>query len=93
MKKTLFAILLMILVFPVLCQADTYVGGYYRSDGTYVQPHYRSSPNSYKYDHYGSDNDSGSSYDNPYTRDYDNDGTPNYIDYDDDNDGTWDDNE
>ena len=26
--------------------ADTYVHGYTRSDGTYVQPHYRSSPNS-----------------------------------------------
>ncbi len=25
--------------------ADTYVRGYYRRDGTYVQPHYRSSPN------------------------------------------------
>lgn len=24
--------------------ADTYVRGYYRNDGTYVQPHYRSSP-------------------------------------------------
>jgi len=23
---------------------DVYVDGYYRSDGTYVQPHYRSSP-------------------------------------------------
>ena len=26
--------------------ADTYVNGYYKSNGTYVQPHYRSSPNS-----------------------------------------------
>ena len=25
--------------------ADTYVRGYTRRDGTYVQPHYRSSPN------------------------------------------------
>ena len=24
---------------------DVYVNGYYRSDGTYVQPHYRSAPN------------------------------------------------
>ena len=24
---------------------DVYVQGYYRSDGTYVQPHYRSAPN------------------------------------------------
>ena len=26
--------------------ADTYVNGYYKSNGTYVAPHYRSSPNS-----------------------------------------------
>jgi hypothetical protein len=26
--------------------AQTYVDGYYRSNGTYVAPHYRSSPNS-----------------------------------------------
>lgn len=26
--------------------ADTYVNGYFRSDGTYVQPHYRSNPDS-----------------------------------------------
>lgn len=32
--------------------ADTWVSGYYRSDGTYVQGHYRSSPNQYKYDNY-----------------------------------------
>ena len=26
-------------------QGDVYVQGYYRSDGTYVQPHFRSAPN------------------------------------------------
>jgi hypothetical protein len=26
--------------------ADQYVNGYYKKDGTYVQPHYRSSPDS-----------------------------------------------
>ena len=25
---------------------DVYVSGYYRKNGTYVQPHYRSAPNS-----------------------------------------------
>lgn len=30
----------------VVAHADTYVRGYTRSDGTYVAPHYRSSPNS-----------------------------------------------
>ena len=33
----------LILSSPLL--ADTYVNGYYRSNGTYVAPHYRSSPN------------------------------------------------
>ena len=34
----------LILSSPLL--ADTYVNGYYRSNGTYVDSHYRSSPNS-----------------------------------------------
>ncbi|MCX6753012.1 MAG: hypothetical protein NTW62_01535 [Candidatus Nomurabacteria bacterium] len=35
-------------------KADAYVsvGGYYRSNGTYVQPYVRSSPNALKYDNY-----------------------------------------
>jgi len=32
--------------------ADVYVRGYYRSDGTYVQPHYRSSPDGNPYNNY-----------------------------------------
>ena len=42
--------------------ADTYVRGYYKSNGTYVQPHYRSSPNSAT-----SDNWSTYGNTNPYT--------------------------
>jgi len=30
-----------------------YVNGYTRKDGTYVEPHYRSSPNSTQQDNYG----------------------------------------
>lgn len=33
-------------------QADTYVDGYYRSNGTYVEPHYRSDKNSTVYDNW-----------------------------------------
>jgi len=29
-----------------------YVSGYYRSNGTYVRPHYRSNPNGLRYDNY-----------------------------------------
>jgi len=65
---------------------DVYVDGYYRSDGAYVRPHVRSSPNSSRSDNYGpSRNDSQLM--NPRSRDNDRDGTLNYLDYDDDNDG------
>ena len=42
--------------------ADTYVRGYVRPDGTYVQPHYQSSPNQTKTDNYSSQGNI-----NPYT--------------------------
>ena len=43
-------------------QADVYVNGYYKSNGTYVQPHYRSSPNSTTYDNWSTRGNT-----NPYT--------------------------
>lgn len=71
---------------------DVYVKGYTRSDGTYVRPHVRSSPDSYKSNNYGpSKRDSELM--NPRSRDYDKDGTPNYLDNDDDNDGKLDNND
>ena len=42
--------------------ADTWVNGYTKSNGTYVQGHYRSSPDSYKNNNWST---SGNS--NPYT--------------------------
>lgn len=42
--------------------ADQSVRGYYRSNGTYVQPHYRSSPNSTRNDNYSTRGNT-----NPYT--------------------------
>ena len=45
-----------------LAIADVQVKGYFRSNGTYVQPHYRSSPNST-----GLDNFSTKGNVNPYT--------------------------
>jgi len=71
---------------------DVFVKGYYRRDGTYVRPHIRSSPNRYKWDNYGPSKNSFELM-NPQARDYDNDGIPNYLDYDDDNDGLYDDND
>ena len=43
--KTLIAIALLVTSI-VGASAQVHVNGYYRKDGTYVQPHYRSSPNS-----------------------------------------------
>ena len=42
--------------------ADTYVKGYTKKDGTYVQPHYRSDPNSNKQDNFSTRGNT-----NPYT--------------------------
>ena len=42
--------------------AQTYVNGYTRSNGTYVAPHYRSSPNSTTFDNYSTRGNV-----NPYT--------------------------
>jgi hypothetical protein len=53
----LFALLISFSLF-----ADTYVKGYYRKNGTYVQPHYRSTANGTK-----SDNWSTKGNVNPYT--------------------------
>lgn len=51
MKKILFAILSLFFAASAV-QADVYVHGYYRKDGTYVQPHYRSNPNSTRNDNW-----------------------------------------
>lgn len=42
--------------------ADTYVNGYYKQNGTYVQGHYRSAPNDTKLDNYSTRGNT-----NPYT--------------------------
>lgn len=51
MIKWLISILIFTLAnLNLLCQVK--VKGYYRANGTYVQPHYRTSPNSTPYDNY-----------------------------------------
>ena len=87
------ALLLAILLFPAFVYAgDAWVNGYYRSDGTYVQGHYRSAPDGQKWNNYGpkSKKEKKGNYFSPYTRDNDRDGTSNYLDMDDDNDGILD---
>lgn len=46
MKKTLAILILLAIVCSISFSADAavHVRGYYRSSGTYVQPHYRSNP-------------------------------------------------
>lgn len=55
MKKVLLLVLFFVFSFSFVSpnSADaTYVRGYYRSNGTYVQPYHRTSPNSTYRDNY-----------------------------------------
>lgn len=65
MKKLILAALILASS-PVL--ADEYVHGYYRQNGTYVEPHYQTPPNGNPYDNYSTRGNS-----NPYT------GQPGYV--------------
>lgn len=61
MKIKYFFLLLLIFSLDVV-SAQTYVRGYTKKDGTYVEPHYRSSPNGTKSDNYSTKGNY-----NPYT--------------------------
>ena len=50
------------IAFPTAALADTYVHGYHRKDGTYVAPHYRSDPDSSRFNNYSTRGNV-----NPYT--------------------------
>jgi hypothetical protein len=58
MKKFLIPFLLIGLVLFLFSinftEAYVRVRGYFRRDGTYVQPHYRTYPNKYKFDNWSS---------------------------------------
>jgi hypothetical protein len=62
MKKILFLLVLASLIIPEVMAREVPVRGGYRSDGTYVQPHYRTSPNSTQSDNWGTKGNT-----NPYT--------------------------
>ena len=64
MRKWILALVVLVML-AGSAFADVYVSGHYRSNGTYVQPHYRSSPNSTT-----SDNWSTRGNQNPYTGQY-----------------------
>ena len=44
--------LAIVFIFPAASQADEYVSGYERRNGTYVETYYRTSPNSTTLDNY-----------------------------------------
>lgn len=75
MKKVTvkLAVLVMILATCISAYADVYVRGYYRSNGTYVSPHYRSNPDGNFYNNW-------STYPNvnPYTGSIGTRRTPSY---------------
>lgn len=60
MKKLLFSVLALVIFVGMVgtfgagkAEAYSYrVNGYYRSSGTYVQPYYRTSPDSYRWNNY-----------------------------------------
>ena len=54
MKKLLFAAAFVLVVLCTGAYADTYVNGYYRKDGTYVQGHYKTPNDPYFYNNYSS---------------------------------------
>lgn len=62
MKKTFLLYFVTILFLPIFTNAAVYVHGYYRSNGTYVQPHYRSNPDGNPYNNWSYPGNT-----NPYT--------------------------
>lgn len=60
--KTLILSVIFALVTLATAYGQTYVHGYYRSNGTYVQPHHRSTPNSTNTDNWSTRGNI-----NPYT--------------------------
>lgn len=90
MRKVLLLVAWVLVLSSICYSKDVYIEGYYRKDGTYVRPHYRSSPDKYKWNNYGPSK-SDRELLNPNLRDNDKDGIPNRYDIDDDNDSIYDD--
>jgi len=90
MKSKIVSLIGILLMSSPAYAKDVYVNGYYRKDGTYVQPHIRSAPDGIRSNNYGPSRNANE-YLSPRTRDNDVDGIPNYLDVDDDDDGFVDD--
>ncbi len=83
MKKLFGFIVFLVLLFASATSVSAgWVSGYYRSNGTYVNGHYRTEPNLYKWDNISFDDDWSDSYnDNSYYRKYGYDPEPFDDDY------------
>lgn len=68
MKKILLLSTVLLLVFQSCVFADQYVNGYYRQNGTYVQPYHRTNADNSVYNNYSTKGNT-----NPYT------GQPGYV--------------
>ena len=52
MVKKVLTLAILLVSLASVAVADEYVRGYFRKDGTYVQPHWRSSPDSNPHNNY-----------------------------------------
>ena len=52
LSMSIFVVVILVLVITTVANADVRVRGYYRSNGTYVQPHYRSNPDGNPYNNW-----------------------------------------
>lgn len=57
-----YFIIILTVFFGLQAMSDVYVEGYYRKNGTYVQPHYRSNADSNPWNNYSTQGNT-----NPYT--------------------------
>lgn len=72
MRKLTTILIVFISIFnfaTLFAQSDVYVNGYFKNNGTYVQPHFKTAPNSSMFDNYSTKGNY-----NPYT------GKPGWID-------------
>ncbi len=83
--KTVLTILAILLFLAAVSEAQVYVPGYQRKDGTYVRPHQRTYPdgrpeNNYNFPGNYNPNTGRITPGDPYNRDTDRDGTPDIFD-------------
>jgi hypothetical protein len=52
MKRLVIGAIILAIASPAIAQRTTSVRGYFKKDGTYVAPHYRTAPNRSIYDNY-----------------------------------------